>query len=187
MTLQHRNAQTGAVDEPVLDEAIFRDVLAQVRAWANSLERTPRTAAKLDEEELRDLLLGTLNGYWQGAAGGELFNGSGKTDILVRHDDRNVFIVECKIWAGATSAGAAVDQPLNYLVWRDSKAALMVFIRTAKPAETIERLHRAIADHPSCVLAKETEDPSKLAEYVVTADAEGRKVSLALVPVVIGR
>lgn len=83
VTLQTRTAQTGFVPEPVLDEAIYQDVLNAVRAWATSLERTPGTAAKLDEEELRDLLLGNLNAYWQGGAGGELFNGSGKTDIVI--------------------------------------------------------------------------------------------------------
>lgn len=100
VTLETRKTQTGFVPEPVLDEAVYQDVLVAVRAWATSLERTPGTAAKLDEEGLRDLLLGNLNTYWQGAAGGELFNGSGKTDILIRHGDRNAFIAECKIWRG---------------------------------------------------------------------------------------
>jgi hypothetical protein len=91
VTLQARTAQAAFVPEPVLEDAIYQDVLQAVRAWATSLERTPGTAAKLDEEELRDLLLGNLNTYWQGGAGGELFNGSGKTDILIHHGDRNAF------------------------------------------------------------------------------------------------
>jgi hypothetical protein len=51
-----------------------------------------------------------LNGHFTGEAGGELFNGSGKTDIIVRHDDRNVFIGECKIWAGVAKFVSALDQ-----------------------------------------------------------------------------
>lgn len=133
VTLQDRKAQSTFVPEPVLQEAIYQDVLDAVRSWGTSLERSPRTAVKLDEEELRDLLLGTLNGYWQGAAGGELFNGSGKTDILIREGDRNAFIAECKIWRGSKGVADALDQLLGYLVWRDSKAALLVFIKLRTP------------------------------------------------------
>ncbi|MBK8459502.1 MAG: hypothetical protein IPL43_04320 [Micropruina sp.] len=147
VTLQTRKAQSGFVPEPILQEAIYRDVLDVVRSWATSLERTPKTTDKLDEEELRDLLLGNLNGYWRGAAGGELFNGSGKTDILIRDGDRNAFIAECKIWRGSKAVTDALDQLLSYLVWRDSKAALVVFIKTADPALTIAKLHAAVAAH----------------------------------------
>jgi len=185
VTLQTRRAQSTFVPEPVLEEAIYQDVLNVVRAWATSLERTPTTAAKLDEEELRDLLLGTLNGYWEGAAGGELFNGSGKTDILIREADRNVFIAECKIWRGPKAVADALDQLLSYLVWRDSKAALVMFIRTADPAATIQKLHAATEAHPTYAITKPATDPSRRTDYILTADDEGRRVSLAVLPVVL--
>lgn len=185
VTLHTRTAQTGFVPEPVLDEAVYQDVLDAVRAWATSLERTPRTAAKLDEEELRDLLLGNLNAYWRGGASGELFNGSGKTDILIRHGDRNAFIAECKIWRGPKGVADALDQLLSYLVWRDSKAALVMFIKTADPAATIEKLHSAVEAHPSFALTKDAANPGSRVDYIVTADDEGRRVSLAVIPVVI--
>jgi len=185
IALQTRRAQAGFVPEPVLGDAIYRDVLDAVRSWARTLERTPKTADKLDEEELRDLLLGTLNGYWSGGAGGELFNGSGKTDILIREGDRNAFIAECKIWRGPKGAADALDQLLSYLVWRDSKAALVMFIKTADPAATIDKLHAAVEGHARYVLTKDATDPSSQVEYVVTADDEGRRVSLAVMPVVI--
>ena len=185
ITLQARNAQKGFVPEPVLDEAIYQDVLEAVDGWARTSGRNPRTAGKLDEEELRDLLLGKRNGYWKGDAGGERFNGEGKTDILISHDGRNAFIAECKIWRGPKGVVDGLDQLLSYLVWRDSKAALITFIKTADPAATIEKLHEAVAAHPSCVLAKQATDPASRADYIVTADAEGRRVSLAVIPVVI--
>lgn len=185
VTLQARKVQAGFVPEPVLDDAIYQDVLQQVRAWATSLERTPGTGAKLDEEELRDLLLGNLNTYWQGGAGGELFNGSGKTDILIRHEDRNAFIAECKIWRGPKGVTDALDQLLGYLVWRDSKAALVMFIKTQDPAATVEKLHEAVEAHPSYVLTKGAADPASRVDYIITADDEGRRVSLAVLPVII--
>lgn len=185
VSLQMRRVQSAFVPEPILEEAIYRDVLDVVRAWATSLERTPRTTDKLDEEELRDLLLGTLNGYWCGSAGGELFNGSGKTDILIRDGDRNAFIAECKVWHGSKAVTNALDQLLSYLVWRDSKAALVIFIKTADPAATITKLHAAVEAHSRHVLTKDATDPSNRVEYIFTADTEGRRVSLAVVPVII--
>lgn len=185
VTLQTRKVQAGFVPEPVLEAAIYQDVLRAVRAWANSLERTPGTAAKLNEEEVRDLLLGNLNTYWQGAAGGELSNGSGKTDILIRHGDRNAFIAECKLWHGPKAVADALDQLLGYLVWRDPKAALVMFIKTKDPATTIEKLHAAVEAHPSYALTKDATDPGSRSDYIITADDEARRVSLAVLPVVI--
>lgn len=185
ISLETRVAQAGFVPEPMLEDAIYEDVLQVVRAWATSLERSPGTAAKLDEEELRDLLLGTLNGYWRGAAGGELFNGSGKTDILIRHNDRNAFIGECKVWRGPKTVESALDQLFSYLVWRDSKAALVVFISTKDPAATIDALHDAVAAHPAHILTKNAVNRASRGDYIMTADAEGRRISLAVIPVVI--
>jgi hypothetical protein len=185
ITLESRRAQSGFVPEPVLADAIYEDVLQVVRSWATTLERTPKTADKLDEEELRDLLLGTLNGYWRGAAGGELFNGSGKTDILIREGDRNAFIAECKIWRGSKAVSHALDQLLSYLVWRDSKAALVMFIKTADPAATIDKLHAAVGTHDRHVLSKAASDPSSRVDSILAADAEGRRVSLAVLPAVL--
>lgn len=185
VTLEARRAQARFIPEPILEEATYREILATVRSWATSLERTPRTAAKLDEEELRDLLLGTLNGHWQGGAGGELFNGKGKTDVLIREGDRNALIAECKIWHGAKSVTAALDQLLSYLVWRDSKAALIIFIKTADPAATIAKIHDAATSHPQHVLTKDATTPTEWVDYLFTADNEGRRVSLAVVPVIV--
>lgn len=185
VSLETRRSQAKYVPEPVLTEAHYLEVLDIVRSWAASLERTPGTTDKLDEESLRDLLLGTLNGYWEGGAGGELFNGQGKTDILIREGNRNVFIAELKIWRGSKSATAAVDQLLSYLVWRDSKAALIIFIKSAHPADVIEKLHEAVAAHKAWALTKNGGDPNRQIDYVMTADDEDRRVSMAVLPVVI--
>lgn len=185
VSLKERHVQAKFVPEAVLEEAIYQDILEAIHAWSRSLERTPRTAEKLDEEELRDLLLGTLNGYWQGAAGGELFNGNGRTDILIRHEDRNVFVAECKIWRGPRGATEAIDQLLRYLVWRDSKAALIVFIKTANPAAAIAKLVEAVREHPASILSKDWTNSNLQADFVLAADDEGRRVSLALLPVVV--
>lgn len=184
--LQQRRASAEFTPEPVLDEAIYRDILDVVENWARSLERTCTPPIRaLGEEALRDLLLGTLNGYWMGGAGGELFNGQGKTDILIREGGRNAFIAECKVWGGALKATAALDQLLSYLVWRDTKSALIVFIKSAKPSDIISRLHQAVRDHPRHLLTVEAIDAERRADYVFTAEDGERRIELAVIPVVL--
>ncbi|WP_420174256.1 hypothetical protein [Luteococcus sp. OSA5] len=185
VSLPDRRAQAGSVPEPVLADAIYNDILQAVRAWANGLERVPTTTSQLGEEGLRDLLLAHLNGYWQGQAGGELFNGAGKTDILIREGDRNAFIAECKIWHGPKAAQEAIDQLLSYLVWRDSKAALIMFVKTSNPGATVDKLHEAVSSHPSHLLTVEDAQRASRSVHVFAADKEGRRVSLAVIPVVI--
>ncbi|TDS82703.1 hypothetical protein [Comamonas sp. JUb58] len=65
----------------------------------------------------------------QGKATGETFHRAGKTDILLREDDRNAFIAECKFWKGPKAFGEAIEQRLCYTTWRDSKTAILVFNR----------------------------------------------------------
>lgn len=90
----------------------YQSALRVLRNQRNALERTPSVAAKLDGEEIRDMLLVGLNAQFEGDAGGELFNGAGKTDILIRVDDRNIFIGECKVWSGPrTMDDALMNRP----------------------------------------------------------------------------
>ena len=60
-----------------------------------------------------------------------------------------------------------------------------MFIKTADPSATIEKLNAAIEQHPRHVLTKTSTDPRNQTDYVITGDDEGRRVSLAVVPVVI--
>ena len=47
------------------------------------------------------MLVDALNTHYRGKATAEAFNFHGKTDILIRHDNQNLFIAECKYWSGA--------------------------------------------------------------------------------------
>jgi hypothetical protein len=69
----------------------------------------------MGEEDLRHVLLTALNTH-KGIEGvAEAFNVAGKTDILVRHQNRNLFVAECKLWSGparfAKGARPAVRLP----------------------------------------------------------------------------
>jgi hypothetical protein len=180
------------VPEPAIDKADYEAVLAVLRNARNQLERSPSMCAKLDEEELRDILLVALNTQFEGKAAGEVFNCTGKTDILVREGDRNVFIGECKIFAPKnrksvdTVVKSALDQLLGYLVWRDTKAALLLFIRDTNVSDVVAKALHAIEEHPSY------KRPGKISteeryDFALHADGDtNREVHLAFLPFLIG-
>lgn len=176
---------SGLVD-PSLSEAIYEDVLATLRAVGNSFERLPQTTARFSEEELRDVLLFILNSNYQGAASGEVFNGAGKTDILVRHGDRNAFIGECKIWRGAKAFRSAIDQLLSYTVWRDTKAALILFIRSRDATDIIQKARHEVMSHAGFVRERASSESESRQDFLMRArDDESRTIRLALLPMVV--
>jgi hypothetical protein len=134
--------------EPALSLAEYDFILSITRSMALVIERNPASFGALDEEAIRDHFLLQLNGHYEGSATGETFNASGKTDILIRSNNRNVFIAECKFWRGAKQFDAAIDQLLGYLTWRDSKAALLVFNKNRDSTAVRGKMHEAITARP---------------------------------------
>lgn len=136
--------------EPAIDEKEYEHILSIIRGMVHVMERSPKAFAKMGEEDLRSHFLVQLNGQYQGRATGETFNYEGKTDILIREGDRNVFIAECKIWKGEGDLLKAIDQILGYLHWRDTKAALLVFNRNKAFSDVLAKVPAAIQRHPNC-------------------------------------
>lgn len=127
--------------EPTLDPREFEHIIGVLQSMALVIERSPGAFASLDEESIRTHFLLQLNGHYEGAATGETFNAAGKTDILIRVENRNIFIAECKFWRGPKSFSDAVDQLLGYLSWRDSKCALLVFNQTKDSTAVRGKMH----------------------------------------------
>jgi hypothetical protein len=165
--------------EPSIDEKEYQHILGVMRGMGTLMERSPRTFAKLKEEEIRDHFLLQLNGHYKGRASGETFNRKGKTDILVREKDKNLFIGECKIWKDVEGISKAADQLLSYLTWRDTKAALVVFVKrksidgplktimeTVEAHKCMKRVEEKGEDRQRFVFAK-PEDVSR--EVILTA------------------
>jgi hypothetical protein len=105
----------------------------------------------MDEESLRQHFLVQLNGQYEGNATGETFNYEGKTDILVRDRDRNLFIGECKFWKGAQHLCETIDQILGYASWRDTKTAILIFNRNRDLTKVLAQISPAVRSHPSFV------------------------------------
>ena len=127
--------------EPALAQQEYEHILTVLRSMSLVIERNPLSFASLAEEDIRNHFLLQLNGHYQGSATGETFNLSGKTDILIRVENRNVFIAECKFWSGSKAFDEAVDQLLGYLSWRDTKAALLVFNKTKNFDAVRRKMH----------------------------------------------
>jgi hypothetical protein len=137
-----------AIQEPYLEQAKYEHILKVLKGLGTAMERTKRTFAKMDEEELRDILLMHLNEYYEGQATGETFNGEGKTDILIRVENKNVFIAECKIWDGPQAFLDAVDQLFRYSTWYDARLAIVVFNRNESFSHVLKAIQETAPRHP---------------------------------------
>jgi hypothetical protein len=144
---------------PVLELQAYDDILATITAMAHGIERSPKTFEGMDEEDIRIVLLIGLNAIYEGKATGETFNGLRKSDILIREADRNIFVAECLVWDGEVKFRKKLDdQLLDYVVWRDTKAALIVFNRTKNLTSVIRTIQDVLSKHPQYV--KKLDSPS---------------------------
>lgn len=127
------------------------------------MERSPKAFENMGEEDLRTQFLVQLNGQYEGKATGETFNFQGKTDILIRDGDRNVFIAECKFWAREKQFVETIDQLLSYLGWRDTKATIVIFNRNAKFSDVLKKIEEISPKHKHYkrTLAKPDESSSR--------------------------
>jgi hypothetical protein len=185
----HTDRRQPYQDEPAITFAQYEDAIQVVRSTLVAMERTPSVASGKDEEELRDQILVQLNGTFRGAATGETFVQNGKTDILVRVDDRHVFVGECKWWTGQKACGQAVDQLLSYLPWRDEKAALILFIDRKDASAVIEKAAESVRAHAAYKRSGITSsEPAGRQSFVLghPDDAE-REIQLALLFAVLPR
>jgi hypothetical protein len=169
--------------EPAITDQDYEAALKTLETARLQLERTPSVAKGLDEEGIRDLLLLHLNGVFEGVAGGEMFNLKGKTDILVRVRDRNIFIGECKIWHGEKQFSEAIDQLTGYLSWRDVKAALLLFVRGGDISGITEKAIHAIETHRRYKRTVKLGGAGERSDFVLHADGDERQeIKLAFMP-----
>lgn len=133
--------------EPVLAAEVFEHILGLIRSSGEMMESSPVTYAAMGEEDLRQVILTGLNNSYRGKVTAEAFNVEGKTDILVRHEGSNLFIGECKVWSGAKGFGATVDQLFRYTGWRDTKLAIVMFVRKRNLTNVTESARQALEGH----------------------------------------
>ena len=134
-----------------------------------------------DEESLRDHILMIVDPNFQlGNATGETFNKNGKTDIALIYDGNIVFIAECKFWKGEKQYLKSIDQLLGYLTWRNSKTALIVFVRNSDISNVLSTIKTCTKKHKN-FLSEEKASGESLFNYTLHLnDDEKREINMAV-------
>jgi hypothetical protein len=166
--------------EPVLEDEIYEHILGVIRASAASMEQSPATYTDQSEEDRRQFFLATLNTHYQGQATAEAFNFTGKTDLLVRYENNNLFIAEFKFWSGAKSFSAALDQLFSYAAWRDTKLALVIFVRENDLTSVIEKSRDELTKYPQFVELEQAAGETELRAKMSWPGDERRLADLAV-------
>ncbi len=136
--------------EPILSYDDYNYVLNIIKNMARVMELSPSAFTSMNEEALRSHFLVQLNGHYEGGATGETFNYEGKTDILVRVENKNIFIAECKYWKGPKMLTDTIDQLLSYSSWRDTKVAIIVFNKNKNFTDVLEIIKPTVVGHSNC-------------------------------------
>lgn len=165
--------------EPTLDEQTYDEILKIINDTGTEIERHPRIYQGKDEETLRDHFLMVLSPHFSSVTG-ETFNRAGKTDILIRHNAKNIFVAECGIWKGVKHFLGKVDQLLSYLTWRDSKTALICFVRNQEFTAVIETIKKEIPSHACFVKEHSSIDEAWLRYDFTLINDPTRPVSVAI-------
>lgn len=149
--------------EPAISDDDYNEILKICHSMTMVMEKSPHAFSLMGEEDIRQHFLVQLNGKYEGNASGETFNFEGKTDILVKDNNRNIFIGECKFWKGPKTIQETLDQLLGYTTWRDTKTAIFLFNRNKNFTEVLNQIPNLVKNHSSYVksldpqISKETE------------------------------
>jgi hypothetical protein len=138
--------------EPMMSTEMYDDILKVIYDSGKNMEKKPALYQGKEEEGLRDQFLFVLETRYEGTtATGETFNRSGKTDIILKfaQDSSNLFVAECKFWHGGSEYLKAISQLFDrYLTWRDSKVALILFVKNKDFTNVLDTITSDIKGHP---------------------------------------
>jgi hypothetical protein len=169
-----------SASQPHLEEKDYEDILSSINRMATVMEKAPNTFSKMPEESLRFVFLVPLNVLYEGQATGETFNSQGKTDILINVKGKNVFIAECKFWAGKRELFEAIDQILSYLNWRDTKTAILIFNRNKNFSNVLSEIEKAAPQHNSFKKFIKKNDESSFKYVFTQPNDEKREILLTI-------
>ena len=169
---------------PSVADSMYEDIIQTLNQTGQNWEKYPSIYQNKDEESLRDLFLTHLiTRYDFISATSETFNYGGKTDICLKDPstNANLFIAECKIWKGVSVFHKAINQLFDrYLTIRDSKVALMFFVKGKDFNRILETIINEAPKHPYYVVSKGQHNKSSFSyEFCLPNDRE-QKVKLEI-------
>jgi hypothetical protein len=165
--------------EPTLEERVFEHVLEVIRKQCLHIEQNPRTYVPMGEEDRRNVILSALQTHYDGFTA-ETDNQGGHTDILARYQGRNVFICECKFWDGEQSFKGTIDQLFGYTGWRDTKLAIVMFVRAKGMTAILKKARATLAAHQQFVAIKEDAGETELRAVMRWPGDEERLADLSV-------
>lgn len=136
---------------PKIDKKILDAIIDVLIRGGRTFEQAPETFLKLDEEDLRNILISFLNGNFELHAVAEAFNKLGKTDISLRYSNDNLFVAECKFWRGQGLYSETIDQLFRYLTWRENIGVLITFVREKDLTEILRKAKEATSSHTTYI------------------------------------
>jgi len=151
--------------DPKIDPKILEAIIDVLVRGGRTFETAPETFAKLNEEDLRNILISFLNGNFELHAVAEAFNKLGKSDISLRYSSNNLFVAECKFWGGVDLYNDAIDQLFKYLTWRENIGVLIAFVRERDFTSIIRKSKESTSSHTTFIAGSLRE---KAASYFVT-------------------
>ena len=165
-----------------INDDIYKDILKHIYSLCKEYERHENIYKGKHEEDLRDLIVPSLNSVFIGTnSTAETFNRKGKTDIITKApDNSNVFIAECKVWHGEKMLSEAIDQLLGYVTWRDTRTALILFVKNSGILDIIEKAKSTISQHVCYAGYKGQTDESSFSYIYHTKDDPQSQIALEL-------
>lgn len=171
--------------EPTMSMNMYNDILKVIYDLGKSVEKKPSTYQGKDEEALRDQILLFLETRYDGTtATGETFNRGGKTDIILKYanDNSNLFVAECKFWHGTSGFLKAISQLFDrYLTWRDSKAALILFVTNKDFSNVLSTIKSEVLNHEYYVGNNGEKGESSFSYVFRLPQDENKKVLLEII------
>ena len=80
---------------------------------------------------------------------------------MIRNDNQNVFIAECKFWKGKKGYLSTIDQLLGYVTYRDTKTAIFMFVKNKNFTEVFQQMKETVTEHPNCIKFIDSYTPPK--------------------------
>ena len=99
---------------------------------------------------------------------------------------------ECKIFDPRNKQSVdkvvtdALTQLLGYLAWRDTKAALLLFIRDTDVSATVTKALTVLLKHPNCKRKGKIRNEERYDFIMHTIGDKNREIRLAFLPFLIG-
>lgn len=165
-----------------IKENLYKDILKHIYTLCKDYEQHESVYKGKHEEDLRDLIVPSLNSVFIGAnSSAETFNRTGKTDIITKAPDgSNIFIAECKIWRGEKMLLEAINQLLGYVTWRDTRTALILFVKKSGVKDVIDKAKSTMTTHSCYVEMKGKTAESSYSYIYHTKEDSASRVAIEL-------